>query len=1485
MSFDFKQSISKEIFKKKYMLHEEESVDEVFRGIAKDIASVEKRGKRREWEAKFYEEMSSGRFIPAGRIMANSRTYSKLRQYNNCFTIDIEDSMDGIYNSLKEDALISKTGGGVGFNVSKLRPKGDSLSTGGEASGVISFLKVFNESAKIIMTGGARRSAHIAILNVDHPEIEDFITVKQGDSNKELTQFNISVGITNDFMLAVKEDYDWDLKFEGKVYKTVKARYLYDLIAKNSFTHNEPGVFYLDRANRDNNAWYDKLTEIVTTNPCQPKWAKVLTPNGIRKFEEIAIGDKIWSKEGWTTIINKWSTGVKPVYKFSTNSSIFYGTENHKVVSGGQKIEVGEAESIESITGPVNTNLSLSPNDIMDGIVLGDGSVHKSSKNLVYLFIGENDSDYFSSEVSSLIGNYRPALKETAYEITTSILPEELLKTYERRVPDRFLYGSPSKAIGFLRGLYTANGSVVGNRITLKGASKGLIEDVQIMLSSIGIRSYITTNKPSEVKFDNGTYLCKESYDLNISTDREKFVNLIGFIQDYKNEKINIVKSSRIKTDYEITEKTFVSEEEVFDITVDNESHTYWTQGCNVSNCGEIPMGAYSLCDLGAIKLSSFVRYPFTDSAYFDSMAFKDTIEVGVRFLDNVLDATDYPLEKIKKFSKKYRRIGLGFTALGDTFAMMGMKYGSQESLAFSEELAQNLRNVSYRTSAELAKEKGKFPACDRKKILKGGVVKKLPPVIQRDISKYGLRNIALNTIAPTGTISFTVGQNCSSGIEPIFSLEYTRNIRTGRGDETISEKVYDEAWMDYQSIHGETSVEDAPTFFSTTLSIKPEDAIEVQAVFQNYIDHSISKCVAKGTILNTSAGSIPIETLAKYTEEEDTFFSVRDHIEILDEDGNPQRIKNLYYNGKKNGVSLRFNNGKKLIVSENHKFKTIDGEWVRAVDIEVGDEVLYRLGSLDTIRPEVTLSSPPDFNNSKKLQFPKSLTPDLGKWLGMYLADGDSSLNSISLTEKDKTVQKVYIDLTKSLFGITPKVYLDSRTGANSIRINSRPLKKFMDNWVGSGCRGKIVPDEIMRSPSSVQRAFLEGLTLDGYKKAGGLVIYEGYSEDIQTKVGTLLSSLGLRYSLHTKKVSGTGEIAYGVKAILRERLIIPIELHKRNYDIESDSAYSYKIKEDSSGSDIDTFNIPSSASEDYSVYCSVLRAQRRDGFLRGEKAKNFLGKDNLDIFLSKVKVTDKEYTEEVEMFDIEVENTHTYLIDGIVSHNTHNLAPGTTFEQYKDLFMMAYDKGLKGFTSFNPEGSMKGVLEHGDGKEGEIPVHIDRHHAPKRPKDLPCDIHEITVQGTKMIVLVGKLNGTIYEIFVDENKDKKVDVHHHKEGVIRKAKKGKYDLIIQNGEEKTVVEDLSQALDQTYASLARLISMSLRHGTPLQFVVDQLGKSKEFINFEKTVMRVIKKYIKEGEKVQSYGNGHECQECGEQLEFREGCLTCPACGWSKCN
>lgn len=389
----------------------------------------------------------------------------------------------------------------------------------------------------------------------------------------------------------------------------------------------------------------------IGVNPCQPAWATVLTPDGIRTIGEIGVDSVIWSGKRWTKVVKKWSTGVKPVNAYRTRSGVFYGTENHRIVSGGEKIEVSEADSIDISVGPTDYSGERHPNAIMDGLMIGDGTWHSASgKN--FLIVGKNDQSWLT-ELPNLFG--QPSGAGPGYWNVVSSLPR-LPKTYERKVPDFYKNAQADIVCSFLRGLYSANGSIVGNRVTLKASSFEMVEDVQQMLSSIGIASYYTTNKSHDVKFDNGTYTCRESYDVNIATltSRQLFAKNIGFIQPYKQAKLADLchgKPGKSKTAYDIVEVENLGQEEVFDLTVQDEEHTYWTGGLLVSNCGEATLECHEPCNLADIDLPNLESIE----------EFEEAAVLMYRYCKRVT-CQEYHIPEVDEVVKRNRRIGISIT-------------------------------------------------------------------------------------------------------------------------------------------------------------------------------------------------------------------------------------------------------------------------------------------------------------------------------------------------------------------------------------------------------------------------------------------------------------------------------------------------------------------------------------------------------------------------------------------------------------------------------------------------------------------------------------------------------------------------------------------------------------------------------------------------------------------------------------------------------
>ncbi len=242
----------------------DETVDDTWRRVAKAVAGVEK--DPAAWEDTFYDLLEGYKFLPGGRILANAGTSRDQTTMFNCYVMNtIPDSMNGIFDVVKESALTQKQGGGVGFDFSTIRPKGDHITgVDSEASGPISFMHVLDATCRTIMSAGQRRGAQMAMLRCDHPDIEEFIVAKR--ENAALKMFNLSVAVTDAFVDAVKHDRSWDLVFEDRIYKTVQARELWDKIMDSTYNWAEPGVIFIDRINKLNNLYYCET--ICATNPC-----------------------------------------------------------------------------------------------------------------------------------------------------------------------------------------------------------------------------------------------------------------------------------------------------------------------------------------------------------------------------------------------------------------------------------------------------------------------------------------------------------------------------------------------------------------------------------------------------------------------------------------------------------------------------------------------------------------------------------------------------------------------------------------------------------------------------------------------------------------------------------------------------------------------------------------------------------------------------------------------------------------------------------------------------------------------------------------------------------------------------------------------------------------------------------------------------------------------------------------------------------------
>ncbi|MDP3970124.1 MAG: adenosylcobalamin-dependent ribonucleoside-diphosphate reductase [bacterium] len=510
------EGLSQTVFDDRYALKDEngnqieKTPEEMWRRVAKAIAGAEKtEDAQKEWAEKFYYLLEGFDFVPGGRILAGAGSGVPLTFYN-CFVIPSpEDSRSGIMESVKTMMEIMSRGGGVGVNLSSIRPRGTYVQgVNGTASGAVSFGALYSFVTGLIIQGGSRRGALMLMLDDDHPDIEEFITVKR--TMGQITNANLSLCISDGFMEAVKSDSDWDLKWEGKVVKTIKAKELWNTICDSAWASGEPGMMFKERYNKESNSWY--FEEIIATNPC-----------------------------------------------------------------------------------------------------------------------------------------------------------------------------------------------------------------------------------------------------------------------------------------------------------------------------GEQGLGAWNVCNLGSINIANFV----TEDKRFDYERLGETVKLAVRFLDNVIDTTEYFFPQNEEAQENIRRTGLGTMGLADTLIKMGVRYGDTEGLEVAENIYRTIRDQAYIASTEIAREKGSFKKFDKDKYLQGKFIKRLPQLIQDMISEYGIRNGLLLTQAPTGTTSILAG--VSSGVEPVYDFAFKRKDRLGEHE------VYHPLYKQWKKDHPD---EEMPNYFVNAKELTPDEHVTMQAMVQQYVDSSISKTV-----------------------------------------------------------------------------------------------------------------------------------------------------------------------------------------------------------------------------------------------------------------------------------------------------------------------------------------------------------------------------------------------------------------------------------------------------------------------------------------------------------------------------------------------------------------------------------------------------------------------------------------------------------------
>ena len=864
---------AQKIAKDRYFINGE-TWEDCCRRVSSVISSCEISNKEKIKE-NFFDIIYNMDFMCAGRILRNSgRPKGSLF---NCYHLGINDSIEEIGECLKNCLILWATGGGVGVNFTPLRPKNDPiLGKGGTSSGLVSFLEAFDRVADTIESGGSRRAAAIAHVDISHPEIIDFIDSKL--THGKLSHFNISVMINNEFLEAVEKDDNWTFKFKQKNYNTVKARDIWDKIVTNMLNCAEPGLINTSNFMKNNSYYFAPVTGC---NPCISKGTLISTTEGLIPVEDLCNKEftivtdlrSINQHGSFSEKARCWYSGKKPVYKITlkNNQSISL-TDNHKVFVRNndlvEKVEVGKLKvndtmMVQNTISPhfISNNIDRSDfeNGLLVGWSLGDGWISSCYKDikldrLAFGFI----VGYEDEEAKSFIKKKINEIKATSelpidwlnssggaksFEMQTS--SKEVQKFFEKygyktkqdnkTIPDEILTQSHSFKRGFLAGLFSADGAcesyrnINNTRISLSSSRKHIIERVQILLNEFGVVSRFGSNI-RKCNLDNKLHTI---YNLTIcrSFDCVKFMSEIGFHLSNKKQLsgLNFPESKwKMKNDgqFEIKKIEYIGEDDVYDINTDI-THSLIANGILIGNCGEAILSPNEACDLGSLVLPNFI----TGSVNTNWKKLEQTIRTAVRFLDNVIEINKYDLKEIDIKVHDIRRIGIGVIGLAEYLFAKNFRYGSEKAVSEVERLMRFIRDSAYQASVELAIEKGAFPKFEPINYGKASFIRKLPAQLRMDIKKYGIRNCTLISLAPTGTISLIAEK--TSGIEPLFAKAYRRNDRVG-------ERVY--IHPKYKELIN--SKEEIPEWFVDAFDLDPEDHFEIQVACQKYCDAAVSKTI-----------------------------------------------------------------------------------------------------------------------------------------------------------------------------------------------------------------------------------------------------------------------------------------------------------------------------------------------------------------------------------------------------------------------------------------------------------------------------------------------------------------------------------------------------------------------------------------------------------------------------------------------------------------
>jgi len=954
--------------------------------------------------------------------------------------------------------------------------------------------------------------------------------------------------------------------------------------------------------------------------------------------------------------------------------------------------------------------------------------------------------------------------------------------------------------------------------------------------------------------------------------------------------------------------------------------------------CGEQPLLPYESCNLGSIDLDRHLVRNKEGRYEVDWKKLEQTIRTSVRMLDDVIDMNAYPVKQIEEMTKATRKIGLGVMGFARMLFKLEVPYDSAEGVEWGRRVMKFINDTGYDESGRLAAERGMYPAWEGSRHQETGLK---------------LRNSYVTTVAPTGTLSMIA--DTSGGCEPEFSIIWYKRVMDGdqlpyfldyfeevaRREGFWSDGLKGRILANRGSPRGLAEVpEKWQRVFCVAYTVSPEWHVRMQAAFQDYCDAAVSKCITGDSWIFTDRGLLRIGSL-RHGEAPDTFSNrnlrVASNPSVAD-------AREYYYGGVQPVIRVSTDLGLELGGTPVHRVKSVEaGEvvWRPLSSLRAGDRLLveYGYGLFGNEHEFAKVYGRPfryaRRTNSKDVRIPYKITRDLARLLGYLVADGGWDVNSMYLTNEDDGVLKDFCEIAARRFGARAGVVADRRTCATrTAHVDAREIVSFLRDYLGMSNRAetKSVPEIVLRSGREIQREFFRGLTLDGYVRADGRVVpLTTTSKELAVQGQMMLLNLGIPSMLSSKRIQYKDKEEANRE---RESYELAIVSDWRKEFVET-IGFAEERKERVARGRLhvprDTYHgIPVSVADLESLALDkarVVKSRRLREQLWSVPKRARTGREPsresllwfLDVTsdltdrpswkrLSELvhqpfvyaRVEGTTYGHE-EVHDFHVPSNNTFVANGFVSHNTINLPPEATVEDVKEAYLLAHELKCKGITVYREGSRGDQVLNVGvpeaeaaeaQSKAKEIRVDVPAEPAVLRPRPRP-DV--ITGRTQKMLTGYGA-------VYVTVNEDDR----------------GLFEVFAQIGRGGGYTASFTEGL-------ARLVSLCLRSGVPVDEIIDQLegirsprialDNGERVYSIPDAIAKAIKRHIgmhkagvqppvesfddangaietdvelekeaRDEETMVRKGLNPECPECGKPLVYEEGCVKCRACGYSEC-